>query len=549
MNSVENWEKKFNNLPHLPRTQPHLGCVGALKLIFDSIKRHDNLDKVINIEGSETTHTLGHYVEILSRYNIIEVDRENGYYNIRKCLDDYDEEDFEYRLAKFFYTNIKYISEMLSFLDEPKTTREILQNANTEYNMTWKTNYEIHSRIKWLTDLGLINSMSYKKLYVISEEGKKFIGLNKPMEPIVLSEFIYDYTQNEQEINLPKWIPTIDWYSDVQNKRNTLGYIPGRSEKAISQILRLLEFTLNIEDIEAIKKHINKITKCKDSSLNSFLTFLTNIEVLDRIGEKVYKTSEYGVKLLECDLPEVCLLFLMNKNYKFIFEILLILDESPHEPKEIAARGVTEFDMNSENLDRIHERIRHLKSVQLILNDKGKSLKLSKRGELLCEFLKSKMPLNMTEHEHAPKKNNESYEVDNYKILLKETRLASTDSANPHKFEELLEKIFIELGFETQLLAQAGTTDILLNAPTAPKYAYKVAVEVKTNREGKIKENTVNFDALKEHKEKHGADFSVIIGKSFHGERLKKFAKNNDVLLMDLDIIDTLIKRHKVYPL
>ncbi len=68
----------------------------------------------------------------------------------------------------------------------------------------------------------------------------------------------------------------------------------------------------------------------------------------------------------------------------------------------------------------------------------------------------------------------------------------------------------MELGFKNKLLAQLGTTDILLTARTVPDYTYKVAIEAKTNRDGKTTENLVNFDVLKEHKKKHDADFIVI---------------------------------------
>lgn len=98
------------------------------------------------------------------------------------------------------------------------------------------------------------------------------------------------------------------------------------------------------------------------------------------------------------------------------------------------------------------------------------------------------------------------------------------------------------------MLAHSGTTDILLTARTVPDYTYKVAIEAKTNKEGKITENLVNFDALKEHKKKHDADFIVIVGKNFNG-RLKRFAENNQVLLLDIDNLELLVKRHQVYPL
>ncbi|NCA39664.1 hypothetical protein GBL57_13000, partial [Streptococcus equi] len=50
------------------------------------------------------------------------------------------------------------------------------------------------------------------------------------------------------------------------------------------------------------------------------------------------------------------------------------------------------------------------------------------------------------------------------------------------------------------------------------------------------------------HKKKHDADFIVIVGKNFNG-RLKRFAENNQVLLLDIDNLELLVKRHQVYPL
>lgn len=440
---------------------------------------------------------------------------------------------------------MKYISELLFFIKEPKTTKEVLNYANENYNMSWKQNGQIHERLAWLNDLGLINSMSYKKLYVINQEGRNFIEKYPPLKSFNISEYIQDITANEKLIKLPEWIEELGWNVNNIDRKDGLGYIPGGRAKATELILNIIEFTLNAKDTESLSNYINDKFKCKESSVNSFLTFLTNLKIIDRIGEKVYETSEYGIKLLNSDRPDLYLLFFINKEYKYIFEILFVLEESPQEPKELIARGVTEFNMNSERLDRIRERLAHLKNAKLILNDKGKKLKLSNRGQLLLSVLKGKMSINNSStKEIGLLKNNE----ESYQNLLKEVRLASTNSSSPHDFEKLLEKTFIELGFKTKLLAQSGTTDILLTARTVPDYTYKVAIEAKTNKEGKITENLVNFDALKEHKKKHDADFIVIVGKKFNG-RLKRFAENNQVLLLDIDNLELLVKRHQVYPL
>ncbi|AXV41141.1 MULTISPECIES: restriction endonuclease [Staphylococcus] len=544
MNQIDQWKHKFNALPRLPRSQSKFGYVDTIKTIFHKIITNTELETVVKIEGSETEHTLKHYIEILLRYQFIKKDNENKYY-LTESLINFEEESFRENLAEFLQLHVKYISELLFFIKEPKTTKEVLNYANENYNMSWKQNGQIHERLAWLNDLGLINSMSYKKLYVINQEGRNFIEKYPPLKSFNISEYIQDITANEKLIKLPEWIEELGWNVNNIDRKDGLGYIPGGRAKATELILNIIEFTLNAKDTESLSNYINDKFKCKESSVNSFLTFLTNLKIIDRIGEKVYETSEYGIKLLNSDRPDLYLLFFINKEYKYIFEILFVLEESPQEPKELIARGVTEFNMNSERLDRIRERLAHLKNAKLILNDKGKKLKLSNRGQLLLSVLKGKMSINNSStKEIGLLKNNE----ESYQNLLKEVRLASTNSSSPHDFEKLLEKTFIELGFKTKLLAQSGTTDILLTARTVPDYTYKVAIEAKTNKEGKITENLVNFDALKEHKKKHDADFIVIVGKKFNG-RLKRFAENNQVLLLDIDNLELLVKRHQVYPL
>ncbi|MBO1212157.1 restriction endonuclease [Staphylococcus nepalensis] len=546
MDTIVKWQKKFNALPRIPRSQSKLGYVDTLKTIFHEINSKKELEATIKIEGSNTNHSLTHYIEILLRYQFIRVDEKNDYY-VTESLSNFEDDSFVESLAKFLQTNVKYFSELLRFIEEPKSTREILKDANENYNMSWKQKGQIHERLAWLSDLGLINSMSYKKLYAINQEGRNFIEQFPPMHPINISEYIQDITENEKLIELPEWIGKLNWNANHNEKKDGLGFIPGGRANSTTLILSVLEFTSKAKDTESLNNYIKGKFKYKESSINGFLTFLTNLKIIDRIGEKVYQTSEYGIQLLHSELPDLYLLFFINKEYKYIFEILLVLEEVPQEPKELAARGVTEFNMKSESLDKIRERLAHLKNAKLILNDKGKKLTLSNRGKLLLSILKSKM--NFSKSTKERQKNLLKDDVDSYKNLLKEVRLASTNSSNPHDFEKLLEKTFIELGFNTKLLARAGTTDILLTARTVPDYTYKVAVEAKTNKEGKITENLINFDALKEHKYKHNADFVVIVGKSFYGERLKRFAENNKVLLMDLDNLELLVKRHQVYPL
>ena len=335
---------------------------------------------------------------------------------------------------------------------------------------------------------------------------------------------------------------------DNHEKKYTLGYVPGGKSNTIPLIISVLEFSTEIIDYDNLYQLLKRKTDTKKSSINGFLTFMTNLGLLDRVGEKVYKTTETGMKFYETDTPEIALLFLLQKNYRYILEILFELNNEPKTSNELAVAGLTKYGMSSDNKDRINERLSLLRIAQLIINDKGKSIKLSKRGENLLKVLVEKVDFQLN-NEISEQTKVEEKGTENYLGIIEETRLASVNSAKPHHFEEMLEKMFEMLGFKTKLEAKPGTTDIVLTAPTVPTFAYKVAIEAKTNRDGKITDKMINFDALLEHKEKHKTDYIAIVGKTFYGERVFRYAENHHILLIDINDLEELVKKHQKYPL
>src|SRR5690606_39089796 len=130
-----------------------------------------------------------------------------------------------------------------------------------------------------------------------------------------------------------------------------------------------------------------------------------------------------------------------------------------------------------------------------------------------------------------------------------ELRVSSRDSANPNRFEEVLSRAFTLLGFKADWLGGSGKTDILIQAPTSPKFTYKVAIDAKTTYSGGITESQINFDTIVEHKKKHVADYSLIVGREFQGERLLERATKHNVALLNIEMLEYLIKMHIEVPL
>ena len=133
--------------------------------------------------------------------------------------------------------------------------------------------------------------------------------------------------------------------------------------------------------------------------------------------------------------------------------------------------------------------------------------------------------------------------------MITELRLSSRDSANPDRFEKAIKSAFVYLGFQAAWLGGSGKTDVLIQARTAPKLSYVVAVDAKSTQSGNVTEEMIDFDTLKEHRKLHHADYSAIVGCSFRGERLFNRCREHKVALLDVDIMEQMIRNQAEIPL
>lgn len=126
---------------------------------------------------------------------------------------------------------------------------------------------------------------------------------------------------------------------------------------------------------------------------------------------------------------------------------------------------------------------------------------------------------------------------------------ASTDSSNPTEFELAVRDAFGFLGFDAEHLGGSGLTDVLLTAQLGRDASYRVAVDAKTSGSGTLTDGHVNWITLVEHRKKHGADFSIVIGPNPSGGRLIQRAEEQDVAILSAEELADLCSSHSAQPL
>ena len=141
------------------------------------------------------------------------------------------------------------------------------------------------------------------------------------------------------------------------------------------------------------------------------------------------------------------------------------------------------------------------------------------------------------------------YTLRDHEHLAGEIEVASVDSRDPARFEHLVCKAFRFIGFEAKRLGGSGRTDVLLTAPLGKYDSYRVAVDAKTTATGSLSDPQVDWHTLEEHRERHRADYSLLVAPDPAGQRLIERANKTNVALLSAQQLASLCRQHALSPL
>lgn len=290
------WKQKAFGMPKLPSGD--MGQDKVLYYILKMVKDGKSANTMLNIEGSNSTATLGRMCEWIRPIGL--VNKEKQVWTLTELGEMVLERQDSYFSTAVFCSTIVFMGEILFYLQEPKNSQELLKIAE-EYHLNWKTNSEIHNRIKWFRDVDMVRFEEYKLEYSLTQKGQKFlqqIEVTMPSE----TEEEPDETLLETQLPMSEWASALK-PATTEKKRMAIGYMPGKTADAcitISAYLQLMNQAISIEEIREYSKINYQIAV---SSSNMFLSFLEKIGFVDRISKNMYVTSELGNTWLEKQSP------------------------------------------------------------------------------------------------------------------------------------------------------------------------------------------------------------------------------------------------------
>ncbi|WP_289285822.1 hypothetical protein [Parablautia intestinalis] len=532
------WEMKSFSMPNIPRGT--LGMKENLKTILEMVRNNISPSQRLIIEGSECKIDLGTACVRLRPMKLL-LKTQTGWVLSDEAQRWLDTDDDLY-LAAFLCARIKFLAEVLYYLDEPKTAAELQNIAINEYALTWKTTSDINARLVWLRQLGLVEFQDFSLLYFLTDLGREFVSNIEIVESIK-QDFSFDETLNEGEVEVSEWALT--FCSNLSGERkSSIGYIVGDMKQFQTTIAEFIQLINGGKSVDQVMEYVKENYAIASSSLRSFFSTLTNMGILERKTATIYDVTDTA-RLWSEKRQIVDLICIMHRQFDFMFEMLGILEERSMSNKELAAIAKVSYGFERENIDEIRRRVAIFQAAKLIRNDSIDKYTITSRGRKLLGLIKLEKPVLAEAKEKCGIEDENTQDSH----FFTELRLAAKDSGNFERLEKNVKVAFEKLGFEAQWLGGAGKTDVLVRAAGNSMTTYSVTIDAKSTLSGNVTDNLVNFDTLEEHRRKHKADFSAVVGGSFQNERLIKRAIEHNVVLIDIDTLETLIRNHLEVPI
>lgn len=535
------WDEKVFSMPNIPRGDD--GLLFILREILTKVRNHDNPHDLLVFRGSNSKITLDEACVRLRPMRL--VSKANTGWELTAESVKWLDSDDELYLAAVLCANIRFVAELLYYLDTPRKSPELKEIAVREYGMGWKTLSDVNSRLVWLRQLGLADYQEFSMLYSITEKGSVFLQNIQIVEPNQVVH-LSDDTDEEKTLYISSWVKeycAID-QNHLATRRQTIGYIPGIISDCANTISEYLKLIHAGTTYEGIRNYAAENYSVSASSVRSFMTTLTNLGFVKRQTDDLYVITNTAENWLASGsvLELICCI---HKNFLYVFEMLQELDGRVLDYKELHAVAKVSYGMDKANIEEIRRRVSIFKSAKLVRNVAIDKFAITNRGRLLLhEFQIQNRRIDQSTHETPV-----IPQIDKYDSFFAELRVAAKDSMNPERFEHALKSAFELLGFKATRLGGAGRTDILIHTPGSSKVSYCVAVDAKSTASGSVSAGMVDFDSLKDHRKKHHANYSLVVGCAFQNESLIKRAVEHNVVLLDIDSLEALIRNHLKVPL
>lgn len=457
-------------------------------------------------------------------------------------------------LAAVLHSRIRFVGELLIELAKQSRTHEELRAiANTSYHCGWKTLDPLRRRTNWLRALGL-GELSYGGKMEITDQGRDLVKHLDVTSPTSIQETLNPSTDGVVEVSEPT--PVVrDLLAELSeealaSRRQALSYVPKTPEgSSIEAIRSLTQSFIPKSTRSEFQQLCASLFGIKPTSANAAMTTLRALGLIEPVSRYAFSATtaaqEWVASRNDQDLVRI-----MHTHVSFIGELLREIEAEP-TASGLARRACEQYGLPRPDVAGVRARLQILREAGLVTDLDHTRHVLTVLGRAFRDDLPTQAPvpeaeaLDPDDDEGELAAKHRAFEAARVAEML---NMTASDTSHHKDFEHAVAATFRHLGLQAQHVGNSGETDVLVTVIVDPKTTYRVVVEVKTSANA-VTEQSLNFNVLNDHRKQHDADFAVVVAPKFAGSRLRRWANEHKVSLIESRYLSDLVMRHVDAPL
>lgn len=444
----------------------------------------------------------------------------------------------EEALADIIQSEVKLFGELLSAISEsPLTVQEANDCLCGAYHLDWSILSNVRKRLDWLEVLGFIENVGNRK-WGLTRRGVEALSRWEIVNPEAVETFESESDDVEIQkapIEIESMLKHLRDDPSLHWKRSTYTiWVP--SPNRIENLRSIATFAFERVSRSELFTFVEERFNCKSTSVESMLPFLKAADLIAEVGKAIYIATPAAKAWCETSY-DIDFIRILHANMRFVGEMV---DAAQNDitRNEIYARAKV-FGISKDTARWIAGL---LLEAGLLEEPRYLHLKATLLGKKLVSELPLADPAEYEKNIQEPESASDAFDCVELSCAADEElfgRLkdASVDpSANGDgsgvAFEKAIADAFTCMGFEARRIGGSGDTDVLVSWRDSKGSTVLATVDGKAKTSGAVSHGDVSDVALEAHRDKHGAEYTAIIGPGFSGDTIRNHAKKKGCALV-----------------
>ncbi|MEU9123497.1 hypothetical protein AB0C96_27110 [Streptomyces sp. NPDC048506] len=456
-------------------------------------------------------------------------------------------------LVEIFHRHVAFIGELMAALadaDEPVGLEALLMLGRAEYGFQWKTVTPVRQRTNWLRATGMINY--FEGGARLTKRGRELTArlvlpgprATPPSEEARLAPASVEVSMLLQELTM----------SDrrMRSAGASLYVLGSQANGGRLRILRALtESALPVISRHAFADLCARLVgrAVPPKSVARVLETVTTLGLLQRVAEDAWEPTPAARAWLDSGDP-LDLAGIIHAHVAYFGELLSHLaDGTASTTAELARLSRAYLDGGVLRVASVNARLQLLAACGLAEKRTATTYQATPGGRV---FLAALPLASAVAHDDGGEQQSVAAEegavATSTVCIAQELESAARDSAHPERLEHAVIAALDALGLPGRHIGGSRHTDGAVQLGIGSQRR-TVAVEAKTAAAGSVPSQRVDFEGLSEHREKLGADVTLLIGTQFHDRVHKSASKDQSVAVLHTGFLAELVRGNEATPL